>query len=236
MAIVRVPINFDVEVRDVFTKAAALCLEVKQRNEIYAGWSSLKAWRPEFEKNFGVLRAILSRSNSDDPPDLNFEFESASISVEVTDIRPHPYGQAQAIHQREMPNQCVAEPPVSIAYQNKEAIRQAMVSKLWVGEPVGDRRRHLVQAVTEQVNKKAKGLTVANVDLDVLVLYDRSLFNDFDRVALVGGLATKRKNRMLQIPERTFLLIHSESNFLRFRSFLVNARGQALIRSKGYDK
>src|SRR6266436_876120 len=168
MATKPVVISFDLEAADAFEKASELGLEIKQQNEVYAGWSSLNAWRDIFEKDFGLLQRVISRSNPDDPPDLNFEFAMRTLSVEITDILPHPYGQVHSIHQREMPNECITLPPISVKYKSKEEIRQAMVSRLWISEPVGDRRRELLRVVAAQVNRKAKRLVTANVKLDVL--------------------------------------------------------------------
>jgi folate-dependent tRNA-U54 methylase TrmFO/GidA len=44
-----------------------------------------------------------------DPPDLEFEFATRSLIVEVTDINPFPYGQAEAIHRKEFPGAVVME-------------------------------------------------------------------------------------------------------------------------------
>jgi hypothetical protein len=110
-----------------------------------------------------------------------------------------------------------------------------MCSSLWISEPVGDRRRELLRVVTEQVNRKAKQLVTAAVELDVLVLNDQISFTDSDRLPLVRGLATMRMSRRLQIPQRTMLLVHSEANFLNFRSFLIDGGGRLFHRSKGRD-
>jgi hypothetical protein len=236
MAVVSVPISFDLEATDIFDKGSAAGLETKQLNEILAGWSALKPWRSELEATHGSLRAIVSRSNPDDPPDLIFEFDSKSLTVEITDINPHPYGQAQAIHREEMPNAFVFLPAVSGRNLTKSEIRQAMTSKIWPPvEAVGDRQRHLFRVTAEQIKRKTQAPNAKKVELDFLVLNDRSLRFDCDTIPLVKSLATMRQKRLLNIPDRTVLLIHSESNCLQFRSFLIDACGQLRTQSKGYE-
>jgi hypothetical protein len=116
---------------------------------------------------------------------LTFEFDSKSLTVEVTDINPHPYGQAQAIHREEMPNAFVSLPALSIPNQTKTKIRQAMISKLLPqAEAVGDRQRHLFQVTKEQISRKGRRLAAKRVKLDGLVLNDQSLFFDSDILPL----------------------------------------------------
>ena len=234
MAIVRVPISFDYEGDHLFNKASAAGLGVKQSNELVAGWSALKAWKKDLEGKYGLLREIVSLSNPDDPPDLIFEFESKSLTVELTDLKPHPYGQAQAIHREEMPNAFVLLPAVSIPNQKKSEIRQAMISKIGMQwEAVGDRQRYLLAATIEQIARKTRSLNAANVDVDIVVLNDSSLFFGSDIIPLVRGIARLLRERALQIPAA--LLVHSQSNILQFRSFIIDARGQIITPSKEHD-
>jgi hypothetical protein len=236
MAIVRIQLSFDLEAADIFDKGSAAGLEVKQLNEVLAGVNALKAWRPELEATHGSLRAIVSRSNPDDPPDMIFEFDSKSLTVEITDINPHPYGQAQAIHRDEMPNAFVSLPALSIPNQTKTEIRQAMISKLLPhAEAVGDRQRHLFQVTKEQIGRKGRRVAAKRVELDILVLNDQSLFFDSDILPLVRSLAAIRKERALPISDSTILVVHSESNCMQFRSFVIDALGQVKARSAGHD-
>ena len=237
MAVVSIPASFILEADDIFDKASAVGLELKQLNELLTGWNALKPWRAELEAIHGSLRAIVSRSNPDDPPDLIFEFDSKSLTVEVTDINPHPYGQAQAIHRKEMPQAFVFLPVLSVPNQTKPEIRQAMTSKLWPPvEAVGDRQRHLLTVTAAQINRKTRMLNAKKVELDVLVLnVHQDLSLDSDTIPLVKSLATSRQKRLLHIPDGTMLLIHSEKNCLKFRSFLIDARGQLRTQSKGHE-
>jgi len=237
MAVVSISARFTLEADAIFHKALAAGLEAKQRNELLTGWNALKPWRAELEATHGSLQAIVSRSNPDDPPDLIFEFDSKSLTVEVTDMNPHPNGQAQAIHREEMPNAFVSLPAVSSHNLTKTEIRQVMTSKLWPPvEPVGDRQRDLLEVTTEQISRKTPMPNAKEMELDVLVLnIHQNLSFDSITKPLVESLAASRQNRLLHIPDQTMLLIHSEKNCLKFRSFLIDARGQLRTRSKGHE-
>jgi hypothetical protein len=237
MAVVSIPISGNLEAAHIFDKGSTAGLEAKQLNELLTGWNALKPWLAELEATHGSLRAIVSRSNPDDPPDLIFEFDSKSLTVEVTDINPHPYGQAQAIHRDEMPNAFVSFPLLSHLNQTKPEIRRAMTSKVWLPvEDVGDHQSHLLRVTTDQINRKTRMLNAEKVELDFLVLnVHQHLSFDSDTKPLVESLAASRQNRLLHIPDQTMLLIHSEKNCLKFRSFLIDARGQLRTQSKGHE-
>ena len=80
-------------------------------------------------------------------------------------------------------------------------------------EAVGDRQRHLLRVIS----RKTQRLKAEKVDLDILVLNDQSLFFDSDTIPLVRGLSAMRRNRVLELSDRTTLLVHSETNCMRFR-------------------
>jgi hypothetical protein len=112
-----------------------------------------------------------------------------------------------------------------------------MTSKVWLPvEDVGDHQSHLLRVTTDQINRKTRMLNAEKVELDFLVLnVHQHLSFDSDTKPLVESLAASRQNRLLHIPDQTMLLIHSEKNCLKFRSFLIDARGQLRTQSKGHE-
>jgi hypothetical protein len=76
---------------------------------------------------------------------------------------------------------------------------------------------------------------VKNLEVDLLILNDQSLFFDSVVLPLIDQLCAIRKGRYLSIPDKTLLLVHSQPNSAQFRSFVIDADGVRQVQSDGHN-
>jgi hypothetical protein len=228
MAKTRIVLDFSFSVDQLKDSISKADLTGKEALEVYYGFHALKAWRSEFEETNGGLQSMLHHSNPDDPPDLVFQFSDRELCAELTVIEPHPYGQARALQREKFPNEPVTIPPLSGTYESKQDIEKVMFSKnmtpdKW--ETVADHERVLFASVEQQISRKIEKLNARSLEVDLLILIDRSLIFDSAVLSLANYLCAISKDRRLAISDKTLLLLHSHSSASQFRSFIIYTDG-----------
>ncbi len=97
MAIVPLPLKFDLGYQDIYQIVAAAGLNDQACNEAAECWDMLQVWRDWVSKTFGNIVEVRHRSGTDDPPDLELVFQDDRvIAMEHTHLQSQHLGQASA--------------------------------------------------------------------------------------------------------------------------------------------
>jgi hypothetical protein len=195
----------------------------KGQNEIFHTLDALRIWKDWLESRFGSLINIDHHSNPDDPPDVQLHFEKRDVSLEHTELKPHPYGMVDAIHHHECPDQCITVPSLSNKPKTRSEITNAMFAfnedawadwatenEEWLGE--------LKSLVDRKVRKHEPG---------ILLVQDTALLMPSDVKHLAVNFQREMQTQATSGLDRCTILLHSRLNSVQYASFLFK-KGETL--------
>lgn len=223
MAIVSFKCDLKTSIDETCNKLRAFMPDGKPSNEIYQALDALKVWQDYFEVQHGALLEVRHHSNPDDPPDMEIVFERTVLTLEHTQLKPHPFGMVDAIHLKECPDQCITLPALARRPQSRKEIIDAMFDREGDWAPVAEDDQAWLNELQKIVVRKTK----AHLP-DVLLIQDTSLLMPGNVMRLAKNYDAVVQGESVQGSAGGIVLLHSRVNSFEYSSFIIR-RGEQIL-------